>query len=257
MLPLRLKQFRLPKRLSFLGKLIAFSFVLHLIILISCVIVIGKKDKLIIPIHLQDAAVVVMPFVKSVGEVMAPLQTKNGSSTEKSQTTFVEKAAASPKSIPLKKAVPKKAVLKKTPVKKSEPKKIAPKKVEPKKTEPKRVESKKAKVPQATSPKNPAIKKVVQQSGADETIAIGRDDATLLSLILELKNEIEQSWERPTGLPSDVCYTVNLYIDSKGNVSVKDEKSSGALALDITARSFFVSYNFPKRVWGREIELTL
>lgn len=230
---LQLKQL-VPKRTEFFLKLVLLSMSVHILLLLFCFISFKRQHRLVINAHLTEAPVTIMPFVKHVGSTSVTATLPKKKETEKPSTVFKE----------VKKVEPKK-----TEQSTEAPKKDEAKKQEPKKQEEKQVESPKKEQPTKVEPPKPTT--------AEQPIQVGRYDFDELQLATELKSAIEQAWQRPAGYDESVHYRVTLQVGKDGNVIIVQEESSQALALDTIARNFVLAFEFPKKVWGRELEVIL
>ena len=282
MLPLQLNNQAepLPNRIRFLAKLILLSALVHvLIVLVACCVHERAQRLVLSGVASDQAPIVMMPFIKHV-----PQQT----------ATPVQPATSLPATIERDKPRQSQTVLKKIDPVKKPPKKVAPdqqkKLVEPARAtkpinEQHKVASDVAKKAQAEQQQSvPDVAQPVLQPTPEpehiaaraslsatttiadinappkpvtESLVVGLHDMELLNEAREVKAMLERDWIRPSGVSEYAIYKAVICVDRQGALDLIDEQGSGVLLLDLQARNFILSYQFPQAIWGREIEIIL
>lgn len=257
-----LPNLQLKKHNQFWLKLILFSCLGHLIVLISLFWHKQTKFNLTVFAKPRVVEVVFVPLYKKV-----PLTNQLVSSKQiipaKSKVTkqVLPKPAASVKTKSVKKIAPvvnTKTNTKSESVKKKSVKKDQPKKVEPKKKSPKKVDLKlKEQVVKIKS----EIKAVVAQAlvtTADQAIVpsepiyIGRQDLKDLQLMTELEAILVQNWQPPVGFGTDVECQVEVTVADDGHIAnLVIKKSSNILAYDLSVKRNFNGMVLPKAVFNK------
>ena len=292
MLQLQLKKLvvpKLPKKVIFLLKLSFFCATVHMLAMVLFFLLPDYKQTVFLDMtHNNNAPLVFVPLLKTaVFE-----QQKNISSNVQSQKTSLQKKSAvqsssvknvlqplkNIKEIPIKKTLPVKApVTKKIALnkkttsisKKPEPVKLVQK---PKTIAKPLPLQKKQEVikPTVAQIKQEELKKIelknssaaipeslVSTTSQDPTfMMVGREDKDLILLSTVLKQDIVKCWKRPANIPEQAACHVRVIINKDGTTrDVIIEKTSNAMALDISARNFLLSYDFPKQAFGKELSI--
>ena len=94
-----------------------------------------------------------------------------------------------------------------------------------------------------------------QQESKQEMVIVGNEERELFVMQDNLKKDIVKKWKRPTNIPDNaVCqFRVIVHKDRKREVAM--EKSSNAIALDISARNFLLTYDFPEQWVEKELSI--
>lgn len=264
MLQLQLKNLvaiKLSKKVIFFIKLFLCCFCVHVGLLVFF-LVSQSRVPLVINTRSSDAAVSFVPFIKSTilnQQLKATSPIKND---EQARQPAVEKKALPKKPIktinsktvslkqpPLKKvSTPKKA-----PVKKPAPKAQAEKKAVPVKKDVKQVPKKIEKTDKVSVV--PPKTELSEITTIQETLIVGNDERELFVLQDMLKKDIGKKWKRPTNIPESAVCQFRILVHKDGKRDITMEKSSSALALDISARNFLLIYDFPEQWLEKELSI--
>lgn len=271
MLQLQLKNLvvlKRSKKSSFFFIVSLFSFFAHIVAMIFACIVVRSDRAITIDTKVQDAPILFVPFLKEVkqikGSTVPAASTKNNEVLKKEPPKVVQ-----PKKLPIKKEEPKKIVqnkaaskpktsvqpAKKNPVaKKVESKKIVPqqeKKIVEKKVQPLIKEK-----PQLKEVSKPVeTTSVNNQAAQQEAVLVGMQDREIFILQDLLKKDIVAKWKRPTNIPEDALCQYRVKVYKNGTKEVILEKSSHALALDMSARNFLIQYDFPEHWADKDVSI--
>lgn len=265
MLQLQLKNLvapKLSKKVTFFLKLSLCCCFVHVGVLAFLFLLVQSKVSVIINTHNNDASVLFVPFLKT-----APAQKKVV------QTSLLKKEVGAQQEatlIPVKKnnsVQPSKkssqTIIKNKIVEQPVKKNIPEKKMQPQAQEKKRIVKKIEKViPQKISaPKTinkEAATMVTQdqaQKSVQEPVIVGNEERELFVMQDTLKKDIVKKWKRPANIPNTALAEFRVVVHKNGSRDVIMEKSSQAMALDISARNFLLSYDFPELWCEKELSI--
>lgn len=255
MLPLQQnRRLRLADRHRFFLKLSLFSLCVHGIMLLFCFSAWYTQDRLSINGYVpDDAAIVLLPLIKQVNQL--------GNQKAENNVALSKEAPVVSNKCTVHKQLPK------TPTKKLPNIKQAAVKNVPQAAAQKQTKQVQTQRQDKIETPNKHVQKIIEKPSTKtqvdlinsntHVVYVGQVELENLSLIAQLQSSIKKQWRKPAGLSEHTTYKIIIYVTHQGNVEIQQEYKSGALALDIAARSFVTRYAFPKNVWGRQIELEL
>lgn len=94
----------------------------------------------------------------------------------------------------------------------------------------------------------------------DGPIMIARNvsDAAVLSVQLEIQQELVRVWCPPVGIEEGISCTIKVVLENDGTVkSLEIVKPSGMMLFDVSARAAIQQAVWPRAVWGTTLELCL
>ncbi len=273
MLQLQLKNLvavKLSKKVTFFSKLLLCCLLAHITILVLFFILTQSRVSVVVNTQSNNASVSFVPFLKAV----PPQQKLHNAPTLKKdivQKSVREEKKAVPKQIkplPAKKnstimqrkkdsatISKKKAVV--PPVKKNSTQKKLPPAKQEKPIAQKIEKSVQPKICEKASPTHDVSTTATaeQQQPKQETVIIGNDERELFVMQDILKKDIVKKWKRPTNIPDTAVCEFRVIVHKDGKRDISMEKSSNAIALDISARNFLLTYDFPKQWVEKELSI--
>lgn len=268
-------QRRLPKSVTFLGRLLLFCATLHFAALFVMFFIYkgdesGFNFQVSRDLLNSDAPVVFLPLYKRIPQQNPVGKKSRGTAAEKAEaaqekkenktiaeeqlhkTTLVDQAALKRKQAK-KLALEKKKAQEKAKKLALEKQKALQKKAEEKaKAEEKKQEIKAELDEQITTT-------AVQQNidATDDVRYVGRMDLDALQMQEFISKELGAHWNPPVGVPEDTECDIRVVISWEGKLmKMEFAKASGVRIYDSSARASVQKMTYPKWLWGKEFTIT-